>query len=647
MPLTGDRRRMHPRSPLALVLTARQAPALRLAGALTLALTCLLGSALPGASQEGELAQTPPPASQPARERFFGAVQAISNPTRAVEAGVQWERLIFPWYLIQPNGPNDWQKGYYTDEEIDREIARGIEVVGIALYTPPWAVSDRGLNVPANQELAFDDPRNHWGQFMFKLAERYRGKINTWVVANEPDMDDYSIRYNWGGTPEDLYQHVKVASLAVKKANPQARIALPGMTYWWDKEYGRPQYLERFLQAAQRDPSGAANGYHFDIVTVHQYGNPLNVYAVSRLYQRMLEGYGMRKAIWVGESNVIPAEVSEGQPVRGPWHADMDQQASFMIQAYALGRAAGVERMSVYKMVDEAPEGGLNDLYGLVRNDGSIRPAFTAYQTAVRYLSNPTSVSYVVGSSDEPLSAEQESTLLRTGMVHSQFIWPAAVNRVILERGAERVTVIWNAAPQPATARWPAESSSANVVDKFGRSTGELIARDGFFTLALGPSLNNTDPRDRSLYLIGGDPRIVVERVTPLPTSVDAPIQVVWPHPGATPATQANVSAVLLQPNTLRAVPCRWNPTVRLMAATEGGAPRAVATGVRRLETQAGLTYPVWDFNGVDVNPGTAGRRVEFWVDVDGVRVNAPRWAYGADLPQPETWQQRPTTSCE
>ena len=38
-------------------------------------------------------------------ERFFGAVQSIYNPTRAVQAGVQWERLIFPWSLIQEGGP--------------------------------------------------------------------------------------------------------------------------------------------------------------------------------------------------------------------------------------------------------------------------------------------------------------------------------------------------------------------------------------------------------------------------------------------------------------------------------------------------------------------------------------------------------------
>src|SRR5436853_7704165 len=73
------------------------------------------------------------------RERFFGAVQSIYNPTRAVQAGVQWERLIFPWSLIQEGGPASWADGYFSDQQIAQEAARGIQIVGLATYTPQWA----------------------------------------------------------------------------------------------------------------------------------------------------------------------------------------------------------------------------------------------------------------------------------------------------------------------------------------------------------------------------------------------------------------------------------------------------------------------------------------------------------------------------
>src|SRR4029453_15818800 len=88
-------------------------------------------------------------------------------------------------------------------------------------------------------------------------------------------------------------------------------------------------------------------------------------------------------------------------PIAPAFHATMDQQASYIIQAFALARAGGAQRMSIYKLVDERPEGP-GGLYGLVRNDGSMRPAFNAFRTAVRYLGNPTSAMYTWDGASEP-----------------------------------------------------------------------------------------------------------------------------------------------------------------------------------------------------------------------------------------------------
>ena len=578
------------------------------------------------------------------RERFFGAVQSIYNPDRAAQAGVQWERLIFPWSLIQTGGPTSWANGYFTDQQIAQEAARGIEIVGLATYTPQWATSTpktpKPTNVPANLYLPFDDPQNYWGQFMFKLAQRYTGQINTWTVWNEPDMYSDTIAYTWDGTVTDLYQLVKVASQAVKKANPNARIALPGLTYWWDKEGGRPLYLARFLEVAAHDPTAAAQGDYFDIVDLHQYSNPLNEYVATRVYQRVLALYGLDRPIWIGESNVAPAD-DPTAPIAAAFHATMDQQASYIIQAFALARAAGAQRMSIYKLVDERPEGP-GELYGLVRNDGSVRPAFKAYQTAVRYLGTPTSAVYTWDGANEPPTEDQITQLIQSNAKRTQWVWPAAVNRVTLERGAERINVVWNASSKLVTAHIPAVAKSAQVIDKFGRDTGEVVAQNGQYQLELQPTSNNTDPRDPSLYLVGGDPRLLVEHVTPLPTAVDAPIQVVWPRDAAS----ANVTGVLLSGNSTQAVPCRWNPNVRLFASVDGGPAISLGAGIKRVLSQDGLTYPVWDFNGVDISAAALGKSIDLWMDVNGIATNATRWTYSTSVAWPAFWQQRPTTNC-
>src|SRR5207253_1074583 len=162
----------------------------------------------------------------------------------------------------------------------------------------------------------------------------------TWIVWNEPDMYSDTLAYTWDGSITDMYQLVKVADQAVKKANPKARVALPGMTYWWDKEGYRPLYLARFLEAAAHDPSAAEHGDYFDIVVLHQYSNPLNIYAATRVFQRTLSLVGLERPIWIGESNVVPAD-DPMNPIGPAFHATMDQQASYIIQAFALARAAG------------------------------------------------------------------------------------------------------------------------------------------------------------------------------------------------------------------------------------------------------------------------------------------------------------------
>src|SRR5438045_5247412 len=118
----------------------RQCWLVRLATSLLLC-ACVLVTNGPVAAQGTGSPATSSTAAVDTGERFFGAVQSIYNPDRALQAGVQWERLIFPWSLIQKNGPDTWSDGYFTDQQVAAESARGIQIVGLAIYTPQWASS--------------------------------------------------------------------------------------------------------------------------------------------------------------------------------------------------------------------------------------------------------------------------------------------------------------------------------------------------------------------------------------------------------------------------------------------------------------------------------------------------------------------------
>jgi hypothetical protein len=202
-----------------------------------------------------------------------------------------------------------------------------------------------------------------------------------------------------------------------------------------------------------------------------------------------------------------------------------------MIESAALARAAGVERYAVYKMRDEEAEN--DQYYGLVRNDGSMRPAYRAYQTAVRELVGARDATYFWNGSALAPTEDEITALLASTRSRPQFVWPGALNGVRMQRGADRVTVLWNASAAPLPVVVPTSADEATAIDKYGAVQPLGRDADGGLHLTLGPATNNTDARDETLILVGGDPVILVEpgmaeARDPFPRPLDA----CWGVPG-------------------------------------------------------------------------------------------------------------------
>jgi hypothetical protein len=541
----------------------------RLLTAVALGLLCL--GSLPTSAQPGVpttiLAQGPPAASAtgtpgaadaprplpPIRsdDPWFGAVNTTSAPGLSADAGARWTRLIFPWEQIQPSSTNEFAPGYFTDADIERQVRMGIEVVGITLYTPAWAARDQqygARSVPTNLHLPVTDPQNYWAAYVRRLVSHYRGRINTWIFYNEPDVyTDPDEFHKFAGSPADYAQVLKVGYLAAKSVDSRVQVATAGFTYFWDHEHDRPQYFERVLDAIASDPEAARNNWYFDIVNAHTYGNPLNSYTVPQVFARIMRQKGIAKPVWLDESNTVIKNDPRVGAGPGDFRATMDEQASYVIQSMALARAAGVQHYGIYKMQDEFPEEG-DQYWGLTRNDGTVRPSYVAYQVAVRYLQHARGAMYYWWGASTPPTEAEIDRLLGSISGRSQWPWPAPVNVVVVDRVVDRVTVIWNSSPEPVQLELPAQSRVAHVIDKYGRMA-PLIADGGYYPLNLEPSRNNVDSRDRTLYLVGGSPLIIVEdmsqqivpaptkTVTPTPTPSPTPIPSPTPLRSPTPVT--------------------------------------------------------------------------------------------------------------
>lgn len=488
----------------------------------------------------GGLLPLPPWASADSR-RFFGATETLWQSRRAQLAGVRWSRVVFYWSEVQPRGPREWRAHYYLrDDIIRRERNNGVEIVGLLMGTPEWAARDPQQSVrsvPAGLDLPLDDPRNYWSTFVRRMAREYRDRIDTWIIWNEPDIQptDPNAQYHaFAGDAADYARLLRTGYLSAKQGNPNARVLFAATTYWGDVNHGRALFLERVLDVLQEDPQAAAHGYYFDALAINLYSSPDDLRRLAGVYRDVLAKYSLEKPLWITETNAVPYDdPSQGlSRDQDGLRVSMEQQASFVIQAYAMGLAAGYERMAFHSMMDRDT---MDEVWGLVRNDGSLRPAFIAYQTAARYLSGTERVHFA------PI---ERSTWhwSRDGFVPN---WQ--VYRVSLDRASsaplpprpngdtaqekpnlgtvQRISVLWNGDGTTLKIGVRRAGTRGTLLDKYGRSVS-LGADDEHWLITL-PAAEAHSPLDpEGYFFIGGDPLILVEENVQPSAPVDAPVLV-------------------------------------------------------------------------------------------------------------------------
>ncbi|MBI4300929.1 MAG: carboxypeptidase regulatory-like domain-containing protein [Chloroflexi bacterium] len=430
---------------------------------------------------------------------------------QAVASGARWDRWPMYWHLIEPTFDQfDYRA---EDEALERDLAHGLKVEAILLGTPGWTftagsavapfsrVEDKPSPRPApgvrplNEVAGASSPPrnlgepvfradgsinrdNYWGYFVYNTVSRYKDRIKVWEMWNEPDFLVF-----WLGSVEDYYQLLKVGYLAAKAADPDATVLLGGLAYWTNA-----QFLPRLLDLMASDPPARQKGFYFDALPVHLYASSYDIYQETTRTQGLVRSkLGVDKRIWVNEANVPvcdDAEPGNGTPFcPARWRGTMEQQADFVIQAFALAAAADLERLFMFQFYDDVMPP--REWYGLVRNNSRPRPSFYAYQVAARYLINPQQATY------ESRGQVEQVTL--TGTPHG------------------KVTVVWNNSFEPVTARIKALTGSAQMVFKNGDKR-TLKADGDYYVVDLPPTTYRDEVSGTAD--IGGEPYILVESGT-------------------------------------------------------------------------------------------------------------------------------------
>ncbi len=467
-------------------------------------LLCLLAlGLLAAAPQKSAAAPVIVPAQAPVDWRF-GIVESYENPGQANALGAAWTRVRFQWAETQAGGPGTWTASV-SDGQINGEIGAGRTVVGLLIGIPDWA---REGSLPRGLHLPHTDPGNTWANFVREAVGRYNGRINHWIIWNEPDVNDPNAPgHTWGGSVQDFFQLQRTAYLVAKEVNPSATIHLSAFTHFWN-----PNYIYDFLDVVVADPAAPDNNYYFDALTAHLYFQPDSIYNIIQQFYGAVGSRGIPwKPVWLVETNAPPIDDPVWPVSNWTFRVSQQEQAAFIPQVFAVGLAAGAQRIAIYKMQDTPDDVAANpEPFGLLRMDGSRRPAFTTYQVSVQYLAGMQGIR-------------------REHWGH----W----GQIRLNQGTHATTVLFSRLPAAQTVEVVAESDTAVLVDMWG-SRQTVSASNGVFTVELPGAICAQTAGD--FCMIGGPVYYLVQSLdgasVPAPPPVSGP-----PADGDPPAATATV----------------------------------------------------------------------------------------------------------
>jgi len=257
------------------------------------------------------------------------------------DAGFRWIRQEFPWEDIEHSARGDfwdykWNKSAWDKYDRIVELANqyGVQIIARLDHPPAWTREDgnaRGTRCPPDD---FED----FGNFVYAVVGRYRGRIQHYQIWNEPN-----IYPEWGEQAVDAAGYVRLLQIAyrrAKEADPDCVILCAGLAQ--TVETG-PKNLNDLVYLQQMYDAGV-KGY-FDVMGVMAYGlwtGPTDQRAGPELanFSRpqlirdiMVRDGDADKPLWATEVgwNAVPLDFA-GAAVYG--RVTLQQQARYAVQAY-------------------------------------------------------------------------------------------------------------------------------------------------------------------------------------------------------------------------------------------------------------------------------------------------------------------------
>lgn len=306
---------------------------------------------------------------------FLPDAQLAHDLDGVVATGATWVRVDFPWSTMEPTkGDHQWGN---LDRVTAAAAARGLKVLALPAYSPAWARPGcRTDKCPPADPADF--------AAFVAAAGRHFGpdRVQAWELWNEPNIAAF-----WAPKPDTAAYAVLLAkaAAALRAARPDAFILSAGLSpAYSDGTSVAPVDFVRRLYAL-----GAMR--HVDAVAIHPYSDkdlPLtsgteswNTFLqMETVHNVMVANGDGAKQVWGTEFGVATGASSQS--------TSEAKQAAVIEQGFQRlgdGTWPWLGPLFAYSLRDSADDiSNWQSNFGLLRHDGSPKPAYTSFKTAMK-----------------------------------------------------------------------------------------------------------------------------------------------------------------------------------------------------------------------------------------------------------------------
>lgn len=325
-------------------------------------------------------APAPAGSAAPAKPHFGfsetpdGRLPLARHAELATAAGADSQRLTLGWNWAEPI-KDDYRLGGF-DQLYNTAVSHGIRPVITILFSPSWTWGPEVDCPPMGPDCTYPpDPRfdSEWREFVALVARRYPQAL-AFEIWNEPNLKVF-----WKPRP-DVQRYSQLLSQAystIKSVSPSATVISGGFADPSDTTTGDISLGDFTRGVYERGGKDYMDGIGF-----HPYGAILTTEIVERAFRRVREvrdSFGdQAKPLWATEFGLT----TTGNPWPQVWSEE--QQAIGLTAHYeAMAAMPDVKAAFIHTLLEEdSSRDGIGPGYGLVRGDGTPKPAYCAIAAA-------------------------------------------------------------------------------------------------------------------------------------------------------------------------------------------------------------------------------------------------------------------------